>query len=111
MGKTPVVDLRKSINDLLKVIPGYLLLQPSSLAQNHEQIRLVGWEHKVSIDEAFEDHFVCVETFDHIRVFDLSEDLLLVLCLIDLAVELLVELHNHLGSARLLRLFFLGTSD
>ena len=100
MRKASVVDLAKSVNDLLEIVPRNLLLQPPRLAQDDKQVRLIRWKNEVRIHQVFENDLVSVETFNHIWVLHFRKDLLLVLSLINLAVKLLVQLHNYIGLCR-----------
>lgn len=100
MSKASVVDLAKPVNDLLEIVPRNLLLQPPRLAQDDKKVRLIRWKHEVRIHQVFEDDLVSVETFDHIWVLHFRKDLLLIFGLINLAVKLLVQLHNYIGLCR-----------
>ena len=95
------MNLLKAFNDLLHVIASDVLLQPSSFAQDDEEISLVRWEHKVGVYQVFELDFVSVQTLNHILMLDLVEHLLLVFSFIYLRVKFLVKLHYHLLRGRL----------
>lgn len=57
---------------------------------------MVRWEHKVVVNQVLEHDLIRIEALDNIRMLDLRENLLLILCLVNLAMKFLVQLYDHL---------------
>ena len=80
----------QSVDELLEVVASDWLWQATCLREYDEKVRLVGWEHEISVHVTSEFNHAGVEALDDIRVVDDIENLFLVLGLIYLCLLLLV---------------------
>ena len=85
----------QACHQLLQVVPSDRLWESACLAEHHEQIGLVRWEHEVSVVLVLEVDHSRVQALDDIRMIEQIKNLLLVLGLIDLGLLFFVQLNEH----------------
>ena len=104
MCKTLFLNGLKTVHKLLQVIACNRLRQATCLGEHDKEVGLICRKDEIGVHVSPEFDHAGIEALDYVRMVHDIENLLLVLCFVDLGLLLFVELYEHFNLLKLLHL-------